>query len=300
MVSGVVDISDPNHPVEVYYGRSDLDNLAEMAADLGIRLYPEDKIQVFPSPAMHLGSQIIIHRALPVEVTDAKKVTLYRTWQETVGDLLKEKQIELLGQDSVEPALEVKLTQNIKIKITRVAEVEISEREPIDYKTIKKEDIDLEKGQTRVAQKGIKGEREVIYLVRRVDGEEVSRTRKSSQVIKDPVNEILIIGIGPKYTTLGPYRDTVNAAARRYLINGTALHCLMMRESGGSADAGYPDGQYKGLFQYEEGFWEDISAKAGYAGASIYDATAQIYTTAYALTHGYAGRWPPWGSCANQ
>ena len=300
MVSGVVDISDPNHPVEVYYGRSDLDNLAEMAADLGIRLYPEDTIQVFPSPEMHLGSQIIIHRALPVEVTDAKKVTLYRTWQETVGDLLKEKQIELLGQDSVEPALEVKLTQNIKIKITRVAEVEISEREPIDYKTIKKEDIDLEKGQTRVAQKGIKGEREVIYLVRRVDGEEVSRTRKSSEITKDPVNEILIIGIGPKYAKSGPYVDIINAAARQYLINGTALMCLMLKESSGHFDSVNPDGPWYGLFQYTEGFWASASSSAGYAGASIYDATAQIYTTAYALTHGYAGRWPPWGSCANQ
>lgn len=292
--------SDPNHPTEIYYGDPFLKTLEEMLASLGLEIFKEDKIEVLPPPELGIGSQITIHRALPIEVTDAKKVTLYRTWQETVADLLKENNIELIGQDSVEPVLETKLNLNMKIKITRVAEVEITEREPIDFKTIKKEDIDLEKGQTRVEQKGIKGEREVVYIVKRVDGEEVSRTKKSSEIIKDPVNEILIIGIGPKYTTEGPYKDTINAAARKYLINGTALHCLMMRESGGSADAGYPDAQYKGLFQYEEGFWNDISAIAGYGGASIYDATAQIYTTAYALTHGYGRRWPPWGSCSNQ
>jgi len=48
------------------------------------------------------------------------------------------------------------------------------------------------------------------------------------------------------------------------------------------------------------GFWQWASAKAGYSGASIYDPTAQIFTTAWALTHGQAGRWPPWGSCANK
>ena len=275
-----------------------------MLASLDLEIFKEDKLEFIPPPELGMGSKITIHRALPVEVTDAKKVTIYRTWQETVDGLLKENSIELVGQDSVDPALETKLTQDMKIKITRVAEVEVTEKESIDFKTIRKEDIDLEKGQTRIDQKGIKGEREVIYIVKRVDGEEVSRTRKSSEITKDPVNEILIIGIGPKYTRVGPYKDTINAAARKYLINGTALHCLMMRESGGNPDSRNDDctnGQAcTGLFQYTDGFWEDISRDAGYEGWSIYNAEAQIYTTAYALTHGYGGRWPPWGSCANQ
>ncbi len=299
-VAGIQANSDPNHPTEIYYGNPFIKSLDEMLLELGVEIFPEDKVDVFPEPNMGMGSQITINRALPIEVTDAKKINLYRTWQENVEGLLKEKNIELIGQDSVEPTLETTLTRDMKIKVTRVAEVEVTEKEAIDYKTIKKEDIDLEKGQTRVEQKGIKGEKTVIYIVKRVDGEEVSRTKKSSEVTKDPINEVLIIGIGPKYAKSGPYVDTINAAARKYLINGTALMCLMLRESGGSADAGYPDGMYKGLFQYEEGFWGDISAKAGYGGASIYDATAQIYTTAYALTHGYSGRWPPWRYCADK
>jgi len=292
--------SDPNHPTEIYYGDPFIKTLDEMLSSLGLEIFKEDQVEVLPPPEWGMGSKITIHRALPVEVTDAKKVTIYRTWQETVGGLLKENNIELVGQDSVDPALETKLAKDMKIKVTRVAEVEVTEKEAIDFKTIRKEDIDLEKGQTRIDQKGIKGEKTVIYIVKRVDGEEVSRTKKSSEITKDPVNEILIIGIGPKYTTEGPYKDTINAAARKYLINGTALHCLMMRESGGSADAGYPDADYKGLFQYTDGFWADASSAAGYGGASIYDATAQIYTTAYELTHGQSRRWPPWGSCANQ
>lgn len=286
--------------MEVYYGRPNFDNLPAMIDDLGVTVFAEDKTEVFPVPAMGLGSKIIVYRATPVEITDAKIAKIYRTWKETVKELLAENKIELLGQDSVSPAPETALSYNLKIKITRVAEVEISEKKPIDFRTIKKEDIDLEKGRTRVERRGVKGEKEIIYLVKRVDGEEVSRSVKETKVLKEPEAEILIIGIGPKYVYSGAYQDVLNAAARKYLINATALQCLMYRESGGSADAGYPDAQYKGLFQYEEGYWADASARAGFGGASIYNATAQIYTTAYELTHGQGRRWPPWSSCADR
>ena len=186
------------------------------------------------------------------------------------------------------------------IKITRVEEVEVKEKEPIDYKVISKNDIDLEKGLTRIDQSGINGEREITYKVKRIDGEEVSREKINTEITREPTSKIIIIGIGPKYTKYGPYKNTINAAAREHLINGTAIHCLMMRESDGSADAGFPDGMYKGLFQYSDNFWQLASSRAGYGGASIYSAEAQIFTTAWALTHGQAGRWPPWGGCADK
>lgn len=300
LVSGVYDTSDPNHPKEVYYGQPGIFSLQDMANNLNIEIYPEDKTKLFPDPTLGIGSEIKIERALPVEVTDAKTTKTYRTWLKTIDDLLKENKIELLGQDSVEPSLSTWLRENIKIKITRVAEVEVTEKESIDFSISRKTSVDLEKGQTQIDRNGVKGEIEVVYVIKRVDGVEVSKTRKSVTITKDPVSQILIIGIGPKLAKSGPYKDTINDAAKKYLINGTALMCLELRESGGSADAGYPDGLYKGLFQYEDGFWSDISARAGYAGSSIYSASAQIYTTAYALTHGYASRWPPWGGCANQ
>jgi len=73
-----------------------------------------------------------------------------------------------------------------------------------------------------------------------------------------------------------------------------------MKESGGGPDTGYPDSLYKGLFQYTDGFWEDASVKAGFNNASIYNGDAQIFTTAWALTHGLSGRWPPYASCKNK
>lgn len=293
-------IADPNHPVEIYYGSAAYNDLKEMVSNLPKLVYPEDKVEAVPPPEMGLGSKIYVTRATPVMIIDAKKTNTYRTWTQTVGELLMEKKIELLGQDSADIPLASAISYAMKITITRVAEVEVKEKEVINFNTVKKNTVDLEKGQSEVDQKGINGEKEITYKVKRVDGEEVSREKINTEVTKESQTEIILIGIGPKLAKSGPYKDTVNAAAKEYLINGTALMCLMLAESGGSADTGYPDGQYKGLFQYDEGFWATASSQAGYGGASIYSAEVQIFTTAYQLTHGQSRRWPPWGACANK
>lgn len=265
-----------------------------MAKDQNIIIYPEDKITALPDPELGLGSKITITRATPVEITDAKVITIYRTWKKTIKEVLDENGIELLGQDSVSPDISNLVLYDQKIKITRVAEVEVTEKEAIEYKTIKKNSVDLEKGQTKTETKGINGEKEVKYKVKRVDGVEVSREKIDTKIMKEAVNEVQIIGIGPKLAKSGPYLDLINSAAKKYLINGTALMCLMMAESNGNRLSGYPDGPYQGLFQYSPSYWASVSNN------DITDAAAQIDKTAYLLTHGQSSRWPPWSRCRDK
>lgn len=272
-----------------------------MAAGENITIYPEDKVETFPDPSLGLGSKIIIYRATPVLVIDAKKTNTYRTWTTTILDLLKEKNIDLLGQDSVTPDQSTQISYAMQINVTRVAEVEIKEIQPIAFKTTKKTSVDLEKGQIKIEQKGVNGEKQVTYTVKRVDGEEVSRTATDTVTTKEPVNEIQTIGIGPKLAKSGPYVDTINSAAKKYLVNGTALMCLMLKESNGHADSVNDSGPYYGLFQYSDGFWATASSGAGYGGSSWSNPTAQIYATAWAVTHGYGGRWGgTWPSCSGK
>lgn len=298
-VAGAETQNDPNHPTEIYFGKAEFKTLSAMLDDLAVTVYSEDKTTTFPPPEMGLGSRITIVRATPVHVTDAKILKTYRTWKQTITELLVENNIELLGKDSVEPVASSNITLGMKIKITRVAEVEVVEKEEIAFKTIKKNDVDLEKGQTKTEQKGVKGTHEVKYLIKRVDGEEVSRKTLDVNITAEPVTEILIIGIGPKLVHSGLFQDWLNQAAKKTLVNATALQCLMMRESGGGPDTGFPDAMYKGLFQYEEGYWAAASDRNGFGGASIYDAKAQIFTTAGEIARGQSRRWPPYAHCAN-
>ena len=297
-VAGAETINDPLHPVEIYYGGTDFRDLQGMLADLSVQVYPEDKVVTFPPPDLGLGSRITIARATPVEVTDAKKLKTYRTWQKNIQDMLAEQNVQLMGQDSVEPAATTPISYDMSIKVTRVAEVDITQTEDIDFKTIKKETKDMEKGQSTVEQKGVKGQKEVVYTVKRIDGEEVSRKIKETKVLSEPTEEILMVGTAPKLVHSGPFVDLLNDAAKKYNINATALQCLMIRESNGHTDSVAAAG-YVGLFQYDPGFWGPASEAAGFGGAAWTDAKAQIFTTARLISIGQSRRWPPFAHCAN-
>lgn len=299
-IAGAETQTDPNHPQEVYYGPTGLYSLSDMANDLSIEIYPEDKVITLPDPILGIGSKITINRAAVVNVTDAKLKSVYRTWEGTISGLLTEKNIELLGQDSIEPLISEPIKNNMIVKITRVAELDLTEREPIEFKTIKKNDVDLEKGQNKIEVKGVNGEKDVTYHIKRVDGEETSRKITDTKVLSEPTTEILIIGIGPKLVHAGLFQEWLNAASKENLVNATALQCLMMRESGGTPEAGWPDAYYKGLFQYEDGYWADASSRSGYGGASIFDAKAQIFTTAHEIANGQSRRWPPFQYCKDK
>jgi rare lipoprotein A (peptidoglycan hydrolase) len=194
MVSGVVDSSDPNHPKEVYFGSPTLGSLDDMLSDLGIRIYKEDKVQVFPDPSLHLGSQINIERALPVVVDDAGKVIIYRTWTTQIKDFLTEQNIVLGDKDKIDPESSTWLSSDTKISITRVAETELKEEESVAFTTVKKNDPNMDKGQTRVEQAGKNGTKVKTYLVRRENGVEVSRTLEKEEVTVEPQDKIIYVG----------------------------------------------------------------------------------------------------------
>ena len=175
MVSGVVNVSDPNHPVEVYFGKPEFNNLADMLSDLGIRTYYEDKVKLFPEPSLNLGSQITIQRALPVTIEDAGKISIARTWSSQIKDFLTEQNILLGDQDRILPDLTTWLRPDLRITITQVDETELKEEESVPFKTVKKNDPNMDKGQTRLEQAGKDGVKVKTYLVRRENGVEVSR-----------------------------------------------------------------------------------------------------------------------------
>ena len=112
----------------------------------------------------------------------------------TVGDLLAENGIELDGDDRVNPTLGTVLSNNLLIFITRVGVSDETERESIDYKTVKKSDPDLEKGKTRIGQAGKAGVRKKTFHVVRENGTIVSRDLVKNEVEREPVEEVIYEG----------------------------------------------------------------------------------------------------------
>lgn len=283
-------ISDQQGGESRCFGESRSKTIEKIASDLGCLLYPEDKVSLFPDVKYQMGSTISVVRAPVVFVVDGTKTTEHRSFAPTVGDFLDQQMIAIGDDDRLNFGRQSKIIDQIEIRILRVAVTNITERKPINFKTIVREDPNLDEGRTRIEQSGKVGTLEYLYRVTRENGIEKSRVLIDKKTTAEPINEIVYKGTRPVITVACRFNGTVIAAAIKYNYSANKICNLMMLESRGNQNSVSSNGHY-GLFQYSPGSWEAVSAVAGYRGADIFDPTAQIYSTAWALTHGQSWRW---------
>lgn len=295
----LINITDPDGQSSSFSGSSSAIKPEEIAKDLGNVIYPEDNVAVFPGNQFQMGGKISVIRAPQVYVTDWGKETLYRSFALTVESFLNEKSIELGQDDKVNFSLSTQIAESISIKITRVAVTNVVENKPIAYKTVTKNDPNLDEGKTRIDKAGVNGNTKLTYRVTRENGVQVSKVLIDTQKTADSVDQIQYKGTRPVITVPCRYKPIVITAAINSGYSANKICNLMMNESqGNNLSMGEHNGtQYYGLFQYtigddgNGGSWADMSKRAGYGGSRWTDPTAQIMTTVWALTNGYASKW---------
>lgn len=273
-------------------GKSKETEPEEIIFDVGAPLYPEDVVKCFPDPKLKIGTTIEINRAPVVYLNDGGIKKELRSWVKTVEDLLKEKKIELGDLDKLSVPENKKIKNGMKITITRVGEREEEEAIIIPFKTREIADKSMYKGETKLKQSGRNGKRVKRYRLVYENNKLVSQDLISDEIIEQPKSKIIAYGTRSKITVRCRFNDIVEDAAAKYGLNPNDLCRTMMCESNGNPYSVGGGGAYKGLFQYSSGFWALISPRAGFSGASIWDARAQIYVTAWAWSHGHRGRWP--------
>jgi hypothetical protein len=140
----------------------------------------------------------------------------------TVRDLLDAVDLTLGPQDRVEPDLYVEVTDGMSVVVTRVEEAFETERQamPFSHKTVRSEGVP--EGEHRLLQVGSNGEIEITYRVVLEDGIQVSREEVSRQVLVEPVDETVLVGVKGELVSV-PISGTIV-----YLSGGNAW---VMRES---------------------------------------------------------------------
>ncbi|OYD07787.1 3D domain-containing protein [Paludifilum halophilum] len=118
-----------------------------------------------------------------------------KTTETTVGDFLKAEKIEVGKNDQLNAALDQKITNGLAIIIDKIEKRVDKKVEQIDYKTKKKEDPDLPKGEKKVTQEGKKGKE--IYQVTALykNGKSMVTDKKLIDKV-DPVTKIVTVGSG--------------------------------------------------------------------------------------------------------
>lgn len=140
------------------------------------------------------GMQVVINRAFPVKVVaDGEETTLY-TMGSTVSDLLDEAGVEVGEEDDVNRTLTSDVSNEATITVDRVEYIERTAKEEIPFETQTETSADIFEGEKEVVTAGVKGEKELVYKDKFVNGELESSELVSETTVKEPVKEVVKIG----------------------------------------------------------------------------------------------------------
>lgn len=207
----------------VVYFKSRSGNIGEFLRNNNIGLREEDIISPCKDTELIASTknEIFIQRAIPIKINvDGQEILVY-TQKRTVAEVLEEKNIMLNKDDQLmELNLESIIYSNLDIRILRIKEDILIEKESIAFKTVKKPNQRLEQGVEKVAKQGVEGVKEYSYKVIYEDGEIRSKELVKETIACAPVDKIIEYGtITSKITSRGDsfrYKQALDMRSTAY------------------------------------------------------------------------------------
>ena len=266
-------VIDGNEKTLVTYKRTVKDVLDSQ----GIEVMPKDKIQPSLNDRVSEDDMISVKRAVSVEVAVGDKKINIDTAEDTIEDMLEVEKDELKNQgiefnedmDEISPSLNTTIEPNLKINLVKVEIKKQVETQEIDYDVVVEEDSNIDSGLEEIKQDGITGEKEVVYEVVYKNGEEVSKSVKSTKVIKEPTNKIVAQGtrktVASRNGQLLNYKSVIYCQSTAYTGGGiTATGSVPVRNPNGiSTIAVDPRVIPLGSLVYVEGYGQAIASDTG-------------------------------------
>lgn len=169
-----------------------------IAKEAGEQLFPEDKVITSPADDFlkngSIGEQVVIDRATPINVDLYGTPVTLRTHATTVGELAKEKNIKLIQNDRVEPALDTPISAGQKVAFIRTGTKTETVTEEIATPVQTVNDPTLAYGTKAVRQQGSPGQQTVTYEVALNNNKVVGRNVIQKVVTKAAVPQVEVMG----------------------------------------------------------------------------------------------------------
>lgn len=173
-----------------------------------------------------------IYAGMEINIFDCKTIRIKadgKVYNELVpygkiGDMIEYSDFKLGENDilSVSKDKQVKDIDTLTVKRVTYSEEQVTEK--ISYKTVKKNSKDVELGKTKVKTDGKNGEKLVTKRVKYIDGKRSGEDVISEEVVKEPVNKEVLIGIKEAKTdkVAGTFVDhNGNTVAYSRVVNGS-------------------------------------------------------------------------------
>lgn len=185
------------------------------AESTATEILKEHKISVGSRDDLEVNMQgkeidITINRAIPVQIlVDGEKIfeTINPTW--TVSQVIEAAGIQLSQEDVVSPSATAQLEKDSMIQIKRGTHTDYQKEEEIPFETVTQNSSSLTVGQTVVKTAGKNGTAIKFYEDKYLDGEYWQTTETGSQVLTQPVTQVVLVGTAPKISATGKGKSTL-------------------------------------------------------------------------------------------
>lgn len=188
-VRDVVVVINGNRKVERVTGR----NVTEILKELSV-VSRGALISPAPGTRMAPGGQIMVAQSVPVTVVRDGRTQPVMTNVLTARDLLRQLGVTVGPYDRVEPGMDAYPSEGSTIKVVRVNEAIETVRSNVAFKRRTQSSSELELGIRKVSRSGREGVRESSYRNLYEDGRLKSRTFLGSKMVREPVDEITLLG----------------------------------------------------------------------------------------------------------
>jgi uncharacterized protein YabE (DUF348 family) len=269
--------------------RTSSETVADALRGLGLQTGVGDRLSSPSEAPVVPGQRVALDRGLPVTLIDGGREVAARSVRGTVADLLAAADIALGPLDQVDRPLDASLYPGDVVRITRIADQQVTVQEDVAFAVRLQSDPNLDRLHQVVVTPGVLGRVENTYRIRVVDGGETARTLLSSQELAAPVTEIRRVG-----TRIPPGSSEIEQIIRDAAAAQGADAEQLLRVA--YCESRYNPGAYNasgasGLFQFLPSTWAANSVRAGFAGASVWDPVASANVAAYMFRLGQAGQW---------
>ena len=171
------------------------ESVKDVISRSGLRINDQDVIEPSPDTSCaRLSDAVKVHRGYPVFIAVDGTVIETSAYRQTAGQILERAGIKLEEDDYIDCDKNKVMEENETVTVTRVRYQDIETYEVIPYGTVTEKSNLVSMYTSEITQKGVNGTRTNISRVKFVDGVRVSETAVSSEVTKEPINEIVSTG----------------------------------------------------------------------------------------------------------
>ena len=170
------------------------ETLGQALAEAQIPLYLGDRVSPGMDTPVTSGLGVRIRRGASVAIVVDGRTLAARTQAETVGEVLAEEGVSLVGQDFCEPALDTRVQDGLRVQVVRVIERTVVEQEVIPYETEWVADPSLELDHRRLDDAGASGITRRRYKMVYHDGQEVERYLEEEWTAQEPKPRRIVYG----------------------------------------------------------------------------------------------------------